>query len=152
MTWKDKCEGWLHDDENIKGFFGDYRWMSNFHMCEVEYEGILYPSSEHAYQAAKSTDEGVRRLFTTGSAADIKSLGRKITMRSDWESVKYQVMSDILLDKFLSHPNLKQKLLDTGNKYLEETNWWKDKIWGVYRGEGTNWLGKILMEIREKLR
>jgi predicted NAD-dependent protein-ADP-ribosyltransferase YbiA (DUF1768 family) len=30
------------------------RWLSNFYPCTIEYEGITYPSSEHAYQAAKT--------------------------------------------------------------------------------------------------
>ena len=41
------------DEEEIKGFFGDYRWMSNFHQCPVMWNGKIFPSSEHAYQYAK---------------------------------------------------------------------------------------------------
>ena len=43
-------------------------------------------------------------------------------------------------------------LLDTGDKFIEETNWWKDQFWGVYNGVGENNLGKILMRIREEIK
>ena len=46
----------IHDDNYIKGFFGEYRWLSNFEPCKVFYEGFEYSSSENAYQAAKSLD------------------------------------------------------------------------------------------------
>ena len=54
--------------------------------------------------------------------------------------------------KFAQNPDLLQKLLDTGDAHLEETNTWKDTFWGVCKGEGQNNLGKILMSVREELR
>ena len=53
--------------------------------------------------------------------------------------------------KFAHHPELKEKLLATGDAYLEEGNTWGDRIWGVYQGQGENRLGKILMKIRKEL-
>jgi hypothetical protein len=84
------------------------------------------------------------------SPAESKKAGRKLTLRHDWESVKIPVMKEILRIKFNSHPDLKKKLLDTENKYLEETNWWHDTFWGVCGGKGENHLGKTLMEIRKE--
>lgn len=26
----------VHTESMIKGFFGDYRWLSNYHVCDVE--------------------------------------------------------------------------------------------------------------------
>jgi len=46
---------------------------------------------------------------------------------------------------------LAKKFLATGDRYLEETNWWGDKVWGVYRGQGHNLTGKVLMDIRARL-
>jgi predicted NAD-dependent protein-ADP-ribosyltransferase YbiA (DUF1768 family) len=43
-------------------------------------------------------------------------------------------------------------LLATGDTYLEETNTWGDIWFGVCNGIGKNYLGKMLMEIREALR
>jgi predicted NAD-dependent protein-ADP-ribosyltransferase YbiA (DUF1768 family) len=60
-------------------------------------------------------------------------------------------MRAVIWAKFSQNPELAKKLLATGDRYLEETNWWGDKIWGVYRGEGQNLLGKIIMDTRARL-
>ena len=143
----------IHDENNIKGFFGDYAWMSNFHKCEVWYEGLKYPSTECAYQAAKVIPSE-RLPLTTCSARDSKSLWKKFnridSCAAEWDGRKYDVMSVILFDKFYRNKDLRQKLLDTGNKYLEETNHWEDQDWGVdIKLGGKNYLGKILTKIRE---
>ena len=77
----------IHDESNIKGFFGEYRFLSNFELGEVVFEGIKYPSSENAYQAAKSLNTDVREKFVNIEPADSKKLGRKIIVRNDWEKV-----------------------------------------------------------------
>lgn len=83
--------------------------------------------------------------------SEAKKAGREVTLRPDWESVKDGIMRDILLHKFQQNPDLKKKLLDTGEKYLEETNYWKDTYWGVCEGVGYNHLGKLLMSVRGEL-
>lgn len=72
-------------------------------------------------------------------------------MRSDWEEVKDKVMYEIVLAKFTQNPDLKEKLLATGDEYLEEGNTWGDTIWGTVDGVGENRLGKILMRVRDEL-
>jgi ribA/ribD-fused uncharacterized protein len=146
----------VHDDQNIKGFFGPYRWLSNFHLCSVEYEGVVYPSSENAYQAAKIVPEQ-RGAFVSYTPSQTKRLWKSFTpldrIDAEWSARKYDVMYSILLDKYTRNPDLKAMLLATDTKYLEETNHWSDVYWGVYfkTGEGENNLGKILMDIRRKL-
>lgn len=149
--WKQKTNGWLHDDKNIRGFFGDYRWLSNFEPCIVEYEGLVYPSSEAAYQAAKCEIKAHRERFLMIDAARAKSLGRLIIIRKDWNEIKLQVMQDILVSKFNKNSYLRNQLIATGNKFLEETNWWHDIFWGVCNNKGENNLGKVLMKIRESM-
>jgi predicted NAD-dependent protein-ADP-ribosyltransferase YbiA (DUF1768 family) len=60
-------------------------------------------------------------------------------------------MKDILLVKF-SIPELKEKLLSTGDVYIEEGNSFGDTDWGTVNGVGQNNLGKILMSIREDIK
>ena len=48
-------------------------------------------------------------------------------------------------------PSLRDKLIATGDAYIEETNNWGDEFWGVCHGFGENMLGKILMEIRKEI-
>lgn len=142
----------IHDESQIKGFFGEYRFLSNFELGDVIYEGIKYPSSENAYQAAKSLDLEIRNQFVNISPNESKKLGRKVDVREDWEEVKYGIMYQIVLDKFSRNYQLGDLLIETGDRYLEETNHWKDKIWGVCDGVGKNWLGKILMDVRTQIK
>ena len=135
----------------IDDFRGKYFFLSNFYSHPVTWEGIIYPTNEHAFQAAKTLNSKERQriaLATTPGYA--KSMGRKVKLRSDWEQVKYNIMRQIVFAKFNS--NLGDRLLATGDAYLEEKNWWGDKIWGVCDGEGKNWLGEILMSVRAELK
>jgi ribA/ribD-fused uncharacterized protein len=141
----------VHNDKEIKGFFDKYRFLSNFFPGEVIYEGVKYISSENAYQAAKTTDVNIRKQFANLDSYASKKLGRKISVREDWEDVKYQAMYDICYDKFTRNKQLGNLLKETGDRYIEETNDWGDVIWGVCNGVGKNWLGKILMDIRTEI-
>ena len=145
--WKDKIN-WCHDDFNIKGFFDEYRFLCNFHLCPVKFEGVIYPSSENAYMASKSINPDVRKQFETVGPKLAKQLGRLIELRQDFNLVKNELMTTILRDKFTRNGDLKKLLLNTGNRYLEETNWWDDIYWGVCNDEGFNTLGKVLMDLR----
>lgn len=57
-------------------------------------------------------------------------------------------MEALVLLKFAQNSDLRYRLLRTGDAYLEETNNWGDKFWGVCDGEGENHLGKIIMKVR----
>ena len=140
-----------HNDEVIKGFFGEYRFLSNFHIADIDYEGIIYPTSEHAYQAAKTLDEEERLKISKLSPQDAKREGRLITLRPRWDKIKMSVMFEILDYKFSAYNDLNLALQQTEGKYLEETNHWGDVYWGVdcKSNEGLNMLGQVLMAIRE---
>lgn len=148
----------------IYGFFGNYRWLSNFWYHEVELDGETYPSTEHAYQAAKTLDPNLRRQFRfkikyegsepfeyTPTCAEAKKMGGKLEIRSDWEDVKVSVMENLLRQKFAPGSPLAQKLCETVDYYLEETNHWNDTFWGVCNDKGQNVLGNLLMLIRRDL-
>lgn len=138
--------------DGIFGFFKDHRFLSNFYLCPIFYNGDYYQSNEHAYQAAKTHDPDEKRgIKNAATPNDARKLGSKCTIREDWETVKFQVMEDVNRLKF-ADPELRKMLLETGDKYLEETNWWCDKVWGTFKGEGQNNLGKILMKIRQEIR
>lgn len=137
---------------SITSFNGEYYFLSNFYSAPVIYEGITYQNSEAAYQAAKTLDIDIRKQFATFNPSTAKKIGRKITLRNDWEKIKIDIMYKIVKNKFSQNIHLKKKLLDTGNAYLEEGNTWGDKIWGTVNGIGYNHLGKILMRVRDELR
>ena len=155
-TWKDKCIGWQHDTNNIKGFFDEFRFLSNFHVMPsftpIYHDGMIYESTEAAYMASKTLDKELRKKFQGIEPREAKKLGREIPLREDWEEIKDQIMYEVNYHKYSVNEELKQKLLTTGDRYLEETNWWGDRYWGVCNGEGRNQLGKTLMRIRSELR
>lgn len=145
----------VHNDKEIKGFFGEFRWLSNFWKLEypIIYDSNKYFYVENAFMAAKSLDRGEREKFVSLKPSEAKKLGRTIQLRPDWESVKYDFMFLFNYQKFVTNIDLKQKLLDTGDRYLEETNHWGDQIWGVdIQKGGANNLGKILMRVRSVLK
>lgn len=139
--------------ESVIGpFTGELRWLSNFWPALVKLDGQLYPTVEHAYVAAKTTDHMIRSVIqTTSSPGEVKRLGRQFDLREDWHEIKLQVMEDLLWQKF-QEPELKAKLLATGDIPIVEINTWNDTFWGQCKGKGQNNLGKLLMKIREALR
>ena len=147
----------------IDSFEGRYAFLSNFYPCKIEYQGIKYPSVEHYYVAMKVNNqqlidgkyytpadyrEMVSRIPTAGQ---VKRLGRKATLRKDWDIVKFKVMNFAVREKF-KDTDLANLLLMTGNEELIEGNYWNDVIWGICNGKGENHLGKILMAVRDELR
>ena len=136
---------------SVLGFDNDFRFLSNFYPSPVGYLGKVYPSVEHAYQAAKTPIASERKAIRDEkSAGRAKRMGRKVTLRKDWENVKLDVMRSLILQKF-QDKDLMDLLLATGHAYLEETNSWGDTYWGVSGGHGANHLGTILMSVRAEL-
>jgi len=136
----------------IDSFSGEFHFLSNFYASAITFAGITYPTVEHAYQAAKSTDNNIRIQIAYAATPGIaKKMGRAIFLRHDWETVKIPVMESLLRAKF-QYPFLRKLLLDTGDKKLIEGNYWGDKFWGVCNGAGENNLGKLLMKIRDEAR
>lgn len=137
-------------NDRIAGFFGEYRWLSNFWDCDVEFKGITFPSVEHAYVYSKGTfseDEFDELLLS--SAGEAKRIGKKIKLRPGFEETKVSIMKHLVYQKF-KNPDLQAKLLETGSRSILEVNTWNDRFWGVdTEGNGLNMLGKILEEVRE---
>lgn len=136
----------------INSFRGKYYFLSNFYDAPVTYEGLTYMNNEAAFQSAKVLSKQERELFTGLDPSAAKRRGRAVTLRSDWEKVKNQVMYDICKAKFTQNEELKAKLLATGEAHLEEGNTWGDTTWGTVDGVGENRLGKILMQVRYELK
>lgn len=135
----------------IDSFSGKNRWLSNFWLSNVVFDGLVYPSTENAYHAAKTLDKEERRKFLNISPGSAKSLGRKVVLRADWDSFRLLVMKEITAQKFMKGSFLAEKLIATGNQELVEGNNWNDIFWGKCNGFGQNHLGRILMERRDFL-
>ena len=137
----------------VASFFGAYRFLSNFWPARVRLTGdrFLYPTVEHAYQAAKTDLRWRAGLQSARTPADAKRQARALALLPDWEARKLPVMEDLLRQKF-AHPELRSLLLATGDAELVEGNTWGDTFWGVCRGRGQNHLGRLLMAIRAEIR
>lgn len=136
----------------ITSFRGNYFFLSNFYPCSISYDSFTFSCVEAAFQAAKCANREDMSQFQTLGAAEAKKLGRRISLRQDWDSVKVEIMRDLLHLKF-SSIELAQMLLSTGSEILQEGNTWNDTFWGVnaHTGQGRNVLGKLLMEVRAEL-
>ena len=136
----------------IDSFRGEFHWLSNFYSCSVHYEGLTFGNTEAAFQAAKCLDMKEREKFVGINPLIAKRMGRRVKLRSDWEDVKIVVMRNVLRCKFSQNPELKAKLIATGDAELIEGNKHRDVFWGVCNGKGQNHLGKLLMEVRAELK
>lgn len=126
-------------------FRNNYYFLSNMFTYPIEYKGIKYSCVESAFQAQK--DPTRAREFSNLNGFEAKKLGRRVTLRSDWDKVKLGIMRDILRVKF-SSPTLKAKL-NSVNEPIVEDNTWGDTYWGKCNGRGLNMLGKLLSELKD---
>lgn len=147
------------NNEPILGFQGEYRFLSNFHpstfTVHMEFDGALYPVefswNEQYFMFHK--DENLayqRKIIWAKTPGECKRIGRTANLRPDWEAIKDHVMLSGLRAKFNQDDTLAEQLLATGKRYLEETNTWGDRYWGVDR-YGKNRLGILLMQVRAEL-
>ena len=140
----------------IKSFRSKHAFLSNFYPVSIlnPDDLISYPSIEHAYQAMKTLDFNLRtEIRNAPTAALAKKLGRKLTVRSDWDSIKLAIMEKLLKVKFTPSTQLAKLLEETGDAELVEGNTWGDTFWGQCPyGTGYNHLGKLLMKVRAENR
>ena len=134
-----------------------YFEFSNFSPHGFEEEGVYWPTVEHYFQAQKfSVPDAIyfrEMIRLAKSPHKAKALGRsdQMPLRSDWETVKEDIMQYALRRKF-ECPVLRRILISTGRRKLVEASR-HDKYWGSDRdGSGQNRLGVLLMQLREELR
>ncbi|XP_008775896.2 riboflavin biosynthesis protein PYRR, chloroplastic [Phoenix dactylifera] len=146
-----------------------YGALSNFSPHPVwmpDEDGTYYTwsSVEHYYQAHKfvgvdspQAKDFIEQIKLAKSPEEAARLGRKLQrehpelVRPDWESVKIEVMYRALKCKFSMHPHLKSMLRSTAGSVLVEASP-HDLFWGGGReGEGLNYLGRLLMQLRSEI-
>jgi len=147
-------------ETTIDSFRGDFAFLSNFYYCPVELDGIIYPTVENAYQAAKTHDPIKRKAFENITPSEAKHLGLELDILPNWDKIRRSIMEKLLKQKF-NVEKFKQKLLATDNAKLVEGNWWHDNYWGICKCDkckiayvnkkDKNQLGLLLMEIRNSL-
>lgn len=149
----------------IDSFRNKYFFLSNFYECTFIFNGIIWTSSEAAFQAQKDIDLDTQlKVSKMTPKLAKKACGKygipdlKINLRPDWEDVKNQIMYEVLKAKFGQNPELKDKLLSTIGIELEEGNEHHDNYWGNCKCDrcknivGKNELGKLLMLLRTEIK
>lgn len=160
----------------ITSFTGDHAFLSSFHPCRIKVPGGIsaWPSAEHLFQGTKApTQRESDWIRSAPSAAEARRRGRSVELGGWWEREKRRIMLEIVLWKFTQHDDLRDRLVNTGQRRLIEGNTWDDIYWGAVAGPigkgtdlpvwanepagssyvmyGHNWLGRILMMVREVL-
>lgn len=135
----------------ITKFRGYNYYMSNRSDYKVSFFGLDYDRSENAFQAMKCINKSQREVFCKMIFKEAKKLGKRVNCRTDWNSIRKDVMFNILLCKFVQHRDIREKLIATCDIPLIEGNVWGDTYWGVCNGVGLNNMGKTLMNVREFL-
>lgn len=149
----------------ITSFRDSYAFLSNFYPSKAR------TTLEHFFQAAKTLAPAERAfVLAARTPAEAKRRGRQVTLRSNWDALKIDIMRELLYAKFAPHTPIAEKLLATGYSTLVEGNTWGDRFWGatparthepeiavgtMLRWEddlvGSNHLGILLMEVRMSL-
>lgn len=138
----------------ISSFRGRWAKLGNYSICTIFYQGHMYQSVEHAYQAARFSHAALKKIVRdepSPNQAKQRAHAMIAATREDWDNVKVDIMHELLREKFSQEPE-RSVLLSTGNEELVEGNWWKDTFWGQCPvGNGQNWLGRLLMDVRQEL-
>lgn len=142
------------------GFWGTdglYGCFSNFYPCKFVWQNQTFNCSEQAFMWAKAMEfediETADSIKTETEPYKIKKLGRQVKNYDDkvWSEKRFEVMLDIVYDKFYQNPDLKKILQGTGEANIFEDSPF-DYIWGIgKKGTGQNLLGKVLMRVRRAL-
>lgn len=149
-------------DEKIKinHFQDEFHFLSNFYESPFSFNGLVYLTNEHFYQAAKfKSIEEKKRIINLPTPGMTKKAAQKLKKEdyvSNWSEIKLDTMRLGISLKFKENTPLAEMLIATYPIELIEGNWWHDLYWGVCfckkcNGVGENWLGKILMERRDLL-
>ena len=146
---------------------GEYRDFSNMSDHSVEIDGVKYTSVEHYFQAMKATefkdDETLKKILKTKTAKAVKALGNKVKDFNEdtWKLRRDDVMKKAVRAKFVQHPELRKRLVETDEKQIgfadARDNYWsigtsmvQEKARLPAKWKGENHLGKILMALRKE--
>jgi len=138
----------------IRFYTPEFYVFNNFSAHAIEFDGRLYPTSEHAYQAAKCTDpQGREAIRNARSPLQAKMLANGLYRAArdpDWGSKKVAVLEEILRAKVAQHPEAQEALRKSGNEDIIEDSP-EDYFWGEGAdGSGQNMLGRLWMKIRSE--
>lgn len=135
-----------------------YGVFSNLFRRSITFEGRVFATAEHAYQAGKARKEEVREWILSAPTPGLVAMAAHglytWDIVPDWSQIKYDRMRQVLRAKFTQHDDLRQLLLSTGDARIVEAGRVANVVnctWGEVNGKGRNMLGVLLMELRTEL-
>jgi ribA/ribD-fused uncharacterized protein len=136
-----------------------YGPLSNLYRRPVEFQGEVFATSEHAYQAGKARKPEVRKWLMEAPSPSLLAMAAHGLYYWDvapgWSKLKFDRMRKVLAAKYTQHADLRSLLLSTGEANLVESATVDNEVnrlWGEVNGVGQNMLGKMLMDLRTELR
>ena len=152
--------------ETIRPFYGGF--MSQWFSCDFEIDGVTYNCTEQYMMAEKARffEDAVyeKLIMEAHHPWDQKQFGKNVRGfdKEKWEAVARDIVYRGNYAKFKQNPGLEYELLDTKDECLVEASP-TDRIWGVgldqyddavldpKNWQGTNWLGEVIMKVREDI-
>ncbi|WP_082845409.1 NADAR family protein [Paraburkholderia caribensis] len=135
-----------------------YGAFSNLYKRDIEFEGTVFPTAEHAYQAGKARKPQVREWLLAAPSPSLLAMAAHglyvWDIAPEWSKTKFDRMKRVLTAKYSQHDDLRKLLLGTGDAVLIETATVDNavnRLWGEVNGKGQNKLGQLLMEVRDEL-
>jgi predicted NAD-dependent protein-ADP-ribosyltransferase YbiA (DUF1768 family) len=147
----------------ILAFEGPHRFLALAAPGRVTMYGVSFPTVAHAAAAAKIDPNDPRRqkheaieelwrIASEPSARRAMALGRSTLRREDWHRVRTTLLTELIRRKFLNSL-LARKLAGTGKTPIIAMSPDYPGPWGMRQDEGylagNNWIGEILMHIRD---
>lgn len=153
-------------------FWNEYQqngFLSNWYERSFELKGKTWFCVEQYFMAEKASrfaDWNVYdKILSASTQKECRQLGREVRnfMTPIWEQDREKPMKDGMRAKFEQNPDLREKLLATGDAIIAEASPF-DEIWGIgltarearrcmpENWKGENLAGKLLMELREEFR
>ena len=130
-----------------------FQYLSPFSAHEVELDGVVYKTAEHAYHALRAVPEARAVIEAASSPMDAWREGQKCKAAGQIMAGydKYALMERISRAKLAQHPDIATILKLTGNRELLKVHD-TDYYWGTGAdGTGENQFGKLWMALRSEL-
>lgn len=143
--------------------------FSQWWPADFTVNGTVYPTAEHFMMAEKARlfgdADAAARILAAKKPAEVKRIGREVRGFDEeiWNDARFDIVVRGNTAKFGQHPELRDFLLNTGERIIVEASP-VDRIWGIglagddpdagnpERWKGLNLLGFALMETRDILR
>ena len=134
-------------------------YFSGYSAHVIEKDGIIYPTLEHAYHCMRYMDDSIiteiKNARSPVLAWEISQKYKQLQI-PNFSEKKLDIMKSLIELKVLQHKDVAKALLDSGDLEIIKhiiTGPNADSFWDDGEdGTGLNHVGKIWMDIREKIR